>query len=104
MSKDCTGPALGGFRWLQNLQPPPTLGKIASLPFDALKATYDPKMAYTTCEFDVPSQLIPRLKDLGIPQDYEVAGSLCINFPSPKLDKRTLIIAWREHNFREYRE
>ena len=79
-----------------------TESKMSSLTLAALKTTYDPKMSYSTCEFDVPSRLISPLKDLGFPDDYKEAGIIYINFPNSKLDRRTLVIGWREHNFREY--
>jgi hypothetical protein len=102
---DCTGPALGGLRWLQNLSSASTTetqNQKSALSLDALKVTYDPKMSYSTCEFDVPRRLMPSLKALGLPGDFDTAGFLYVNFANPRLDCRNVIIGRKEDNFRAH--
>ena len=104
LSTDCTGPSLGGFRWLQSLSSASKTGPEGydedSSPLQALKITYDPKMAYSTCTFNVPVPLIPSLNALGLPEDFETAGLLIVNIPDPTIDTRHLIVGTKENNAR----
>ncbi|KAF8529996.1 hypothetical protein JB92DRAFT_2859327 [Gautieria morchelliformis] len=93
---DCTGPARCGFRWLQDPSFTSTTGteqQVSPLPLEALKHTYDPKMAYTTCAFDVPPALMPPIKALRFPEEFEAAGFLYVNTADPSTDSRNVIIA-----------
>ena len=101
MSSDCTGPAVGGFRWLQSLtsaSSTSTQRHCNSLPLESLKITYDPKMAYSTCTFDVPITLIASLNAIGLPENVETGAYLFVNFPDPSLDCRTMIVTMKEKN------
>jgi hypothetical protein len=100
--KDCTGPALGGLRWLHDLCPTSTkaTSNTSLLPLEYLKENYDAKMAYSTCEFDIPARL-SSLNALDFPEDFETASFLYVSFPDPKLDNRNLLIGRREYNFSE---
>ncbi|KAF8529794.1 hypothetical protein JB92DRAFT_2859630 [Gautieria morchelliformis] len=95
---DCTGPARGGFRWLQGPSFTSTIRteqQVSPLPLEALKHTYDPKMAYTTCAFDVPPALMSPIKALGFPEDFATAGLLYINMADPSTDSRNVIIGMK---------
>ena len=103
MSSDCTGPAIGGFRWLQSLtsaSSTSTQRHCNSLPLDSLKITYDPKMAYSTCTFNVPITLISSLNAIGLPENFETGSYLFVNFSDPSLDRRNVIVALKENNAR----
>ncbi|KAF8497277.1 hypothetical protein JB92DRAFT_2987843 [Gautieria morchelliformis] len=92
---DCTGPARGGFRWLQDPSFTSTIRtdqQVSPLPLDALKHTYDPKMAYATCAFDVPPALMSPIKALGFLEDFATAGLLYINIADPSTDSRSVVI------------
>ncbi|KAF8479823.1 hypothetical protein JB92DRAFT_3102191 [Gautieria morchelliformis] len=95
---DCTGPARGGFRWLQDPSFTSTTGteqQVSPLPLDALKHTYDPKMAYTTCAFDVPPALMSPIKALGFPEDFATVGLLYVSTADPSTDSRNVIIGMK---------
>ncbi|KAF8492265.1 hypothetical protein JB92DRAFT_3003916 [Gautieria morchelliformis] len=95
---DCTGPARGGFKWLQNPSFTSTSGteqQVSPLPLEALKHTYDPKMAYTTCAFDVPPALMSPIKALGFPEDFATAGLLYVSAADPSTDSRNVIIGMK---------
>ncbi|KAF8577656.1 hypothetical protein K439DRAFT_1396440 [Ramaria rubella] len=95
---DCTGPALGGYRWLQAL-PGPSNSQPGEPSFEDIKTSYTTKMAYTVCEFDVPPQLFDQLHALGFPGDFASAGMVYINFPDAALDKRGLVMKRNEDNY-----
>ncbi|KAF8507736.1 hypothetical protein JB92DRAFT_3098220 [Gautieria morchelliformis] len=77
------------FRPMKNdVQNPPS-----QLPLSALRLTYDHRMAYTTCSFDVPPHLVPKLMELGFPSAYATAGLVYLSVPNPRVDKRNVIIA-----------
>ncbi|KAF8492267.1 hypothetical protein JB92DRAFT_3003922 [Gautieria morchelliformis] len=95
---DCTGPARGGFRWLQDLSLASTTGtgqQVSPLHLEALKHTYVPKMAYTTCAFDVPPALMSPIKALGFPEDFATAGFLYVTTADPGTDSRNVIIGMK---------
>ncbi|KAF8577661.1 hypothetical protein K439DRAFT_1396445 [Ramaria rubella] len=95
---DCTGPALGGLRWLQALLPEPKNGEPS---LESLMQTYNAKMAYTTCEFDVPTRIVDQLHDLGFPLDFNFAGVVYVSFPNAKQDTRNFVVKRCEINFME---
>ncbi|KAF8510624.1 hypothetical protein JB92DRAFT_2831512 [Gautieria morchelliformis] len=99
---DCTGPAHGGYRWLKDLPPvacrPCDITPRKSLPLEDLKIAYDPKMAYMTCIFDVPSTLIEPLKGHGFPMDYETAAYVYIYLPNSKVERNHMMMQRQEKN------
>lgn len=101
---DCTGPALGGFRWLKEFLPGPDAFPsgvpLTPSPLESLKITYDHKMVYTTCEFDVPSNLFGSLMLLGFPMVFETATNLYLYFPNSSVERNNLLMQRRENNIR----
>ena len=101
---DCTGPALGGFRWLQSIASASTTSTEAhvksSPPIEDLKVTYDPRLAYSTCTFSVPPELIPSINALGITHDFETARFLFGCAPDPRMDNRVVGVTRKENNAR----
>ncbi|KAF8577660.1 hypothetical protein K439DRAFT_535456 [Ramaria rubella] len=97
---DCTGPALGGLRWLHDLS---SLNKDIEMSeqLESLKMTYNPKMAYNQFIFDVPSHLIAKLRALGFPDDFNTVTCAYVNFPDSWQDSRQLIIGRKENNILE---
>ncbi|KAF8577654.1 hypothetical protein K439DRAFT_535242 [Ramaria rubella] len=93
---DCTGPGIGGYRWLQALPAHTIDGK---LNIEDLKTTYHAKTAYTSCEFDVPPRLLGQLHSLGFPCNFDDAGFVYLNFPNASRDNLNLFIKRNEHNF-----
>ncbi|KAF8492268.1 hypothetical protein JB92DRAFT_3147513 [Gautieria morchelliformis] len=90
---DCTGPALGGLRWLKGLLSASTTENAEQMKLlESLKVTYDPKMAYTGCDFEIPPELIHSLEALGLPADFQTAGILYVGFANPKMDNRNVIV------------
>jgi hypothetical protein len=71
-----------------------------SLSLEDIKITYDPKMAYTTCKFDVPPALFDSLKGLGFPIDYETAAYVYIYSPNSKVERTHMVIQRQEKNTR----
>jgi hypothetical protein len=67
---------------------------------ESLKVTYDPKMAYTTCDFEIPSALIHPLEALGFPADFHTAGYIYVNFANAKMGNRNLIVGRKGRNSR----
>ncbi|KAF8574755.1 hypothetical protein K439DRAFT_1624087 [Ramaria rubella] len=98
---DCTGPALGGLRWLKELplnSDVSTKREKALLPFNSLKTSYNPKVAYSTCEFDISPRLYAAITEIGLPIDDEnifffVFGS------DYKVDNKHFAITRRERSY-----
>ncbi|GJJ09112.1 hypothetical protein Clacol_003334 [Clathrus columnatus] len=91
---DATGPFQGGFRWLKNL-PIPSL----STSLQNLKISFDPKMTYTSCEYELPPRLEEEYRKYGFPTDADTICKVYVYFPVGGEDNRQIIIEKRERNF-----
>ncbi|KAF8523552.1 hypothetical protein BU17DRAFT_43743, partial [Hysterangium stoloniferum] len=95
---DCTGLQKGGLRWLKASSANFTVPHECS-PLNELQISYDHKMAYTTCEFDVPERLFVPLRQLGFPGDYMTAAKLYVHLPLPAVDNRYMVLDRCERNY-----
>ncbi|KZT31770.1 hypothetical protein SISSUDRAFT_1056272 [Sistotremastrum suecicum HHB10207 ss-3] len=82
---DCTGPTQAGLKWVSS----------PSHPLKVAKDIYDPKMFYTTCEFEVQPSMMDKVEVSG---GYGNARGILLYIPDPRTDRRTLYIFKREHS------
>ncbi|KAF8577645.1 hypothetical protein K439DRAFT_1639514 [Ramaria rubella] len=97
---DCTGAALGGLHWLQDLSSQNKELEM-SAQLETLKTTYNPKMIYNQFVFDVPTHLIEKLRAVGFPHDFNAVSWAYVNFPDSWQDNRQFIIGRKENNIFE---
>ncbi|GJJ16097.1 hypothetical protein Clacol_010376 [Clathrus columnatus] len=90
---DCTGSAMGGFRWLKELAIAEGRN-ISALRLDSLRSTYSPKLRYATFEFNVPLHLRPRMKELGYPGNWETNFIDFLNQADPDIDFQYICGGW----------
>ncbi|GJJ09116.1 hypothetical protein Clacol_003338 [Clathrus columnatus] len=91
---DATGSSQGGFRWLKTLPTPPRLTSLQDL-----KLSFDPKMAYTTCEFELSPKLEEEFRKYSLSTDSDTSCTVYAYFPTSGEDNRQIIIEKREKNF-----
>ena len=76
---DCTGPAQAGIKWLCR-------AGIDSAVFNDLKVTFDPKMHYSTCRFDISPSLAEKLP---IPGGFaNLEGAMLSVYSDPTKDNK----------------
>lgn len=98
---DCTGPASAGLKWLKELAT--VNGNRETLSqLENLRVTYNPKLSYRTCEFNVPPHLIDQLKETGFPEDWENTTIPLVCFPDSKRDNRLLAVIRKDGNYLEF--
>lgn len=98
ISPDCTGSVQAGFRWLRDLAIAEG-NNIAVQELNNLKKMYNPHEAYLISEFDAPAQLVPRLKEVGMPSDWETTGLIFSSIPDYKLDNKFFAIVRKDYNY-----
>lgn len=96
---DATGPALGGYRWLKAI---PTFSDSRRSPsLQDLKISFDPKMAYSTCEFKLPPKLDDEFREYNFPpaDGRDTTSTVYVSLPRDSMNNRHVIIEKRENNF-----
>lgn len=93
---DCTGVALGGFHWLQDLfgSKSPAAKQLVSL-----KETFNNKYHIVSCFFKVPDAVIEEMDKAGIPGIKENVFEY-IFLPDLNTDTRSLVLWSLEKNIR----
>lgn len=94
---DCTGPASTGLKWLRELAKNNGNQKAVSQ-LDNLRVTYNPKLSYRTCDFDVPPHLISQLGEAGFPEDWNTTTVPFVCFPDAKREHRLLAVIRKENH------
>ncbi|KZT32362.1 hypothetical protein SISSUDRAFT_1066990 [Sistotremastrum suecicum HHB10207 ss-3] len=82
---DCTGPTTAGLKWITAVD--------KSL--QVSKDVYDPKMHYTTCEFQVDPSIMEKVE---FPGGYSSGRALYVGVPDSRIEHRTMLMFRREHN------
>ena len=86
---DCTGPTCAGMKWVSS----------ATRSITVEKASYDPKMFYTTAEFQVNPK---SMENVPIPGGWANARAIYNYVPDSRTDRRTLLCMKRENNTRKF--
>ncbi|KZT32113.1 hypothetical protein SISSUDRAFT_584852 [Sistotremastrum suecicum HHB10207 ss-3] len=82
---DCTGPTTAGLKWITAVDKSPQVSK----------DVYDPKMHYTTCEFEVDPAIMEKVD---FPGGYSNGRALYVGVPDSRIEHRTMLMFRREHN------
>ncbi|GJJ12742.1 hypothetical protein Clacol_006987 [Clathrus columnatus] len=95
------GPASAGLRWLKELAKANGNQK-ASTQLENLRVTYNPKLSYRTCEFNVPPHVTEQLKEAGFPEDWNTTTVPLVCFPDAKVGQRLLAVVRKDNDYLEY--
>ncbi|KZT32360.1 hypothetical protein SISSUDRAFT_1066988 [Sistotremastrum suecicum HHB10207 ss-3] len=82
---DCTGPTMAGLKWIN----------ATDKPLQIPKDVYDPKMHYTTCEFEVDPTIMEKVE---FPGGYINARAFYVGLPDSRIERRTMLMFRRENH------
>ncbi|KZT41427.1 hypothetical protein SISSUDRAFT_981801 [Sistotremastrum suecicum HHB10207 ss-3] len=82
---DCTGPSLAALKWVST----------PAKPLKVPKDVYDPKMYYTTCEYNIEPA---KFEKVHFPGGFANASVIYNFLPDSRMERRVLLVFKRENN------